>query len=559
MMTFVGFRNALINVWIHFDMWRIKLFLWNPFIRKTHHPQIIQDKLLQKIIDKNKDTRFGRAHDFASIDSYQSFCQAVPVHTYEDLRTYIESQENEKEPGLNAEQPVMYSQTSGTTGKPKYIPVLPSTLSRYKFSQALFAWVQYSGAPGIYQGKVLAIGSPTIEGYLDTGTPYGSMSGLILASMPTPVKLKFVVPPEVFEITDYRLKYLLIAAFSLKEPDITLLASANPSTFLKLLDVIKENYEILMKFIATADPHCLESDPELLDVIKKVRFKPGRPRARQLQQFLGRQEDLTYQDLWPKLRTVTTWTSGSCGVLLPRLKPILPDPVQIIEMGYLASEFRGSLTVDAVNNKCIPTFHENFFEFVEREHWETQIENFIRLEQVEAGKQYYLFVTTQNGLYRYFINDIIEIEGSFNNTPTLRFIQKGKGITNLTGEKLSENQVLESLAILGGDLKFDLDFFVLLADQERLQYTLYVELPPQKEIAEKLDEQLSIQNIEFREKLKSGRLKPTRVLFLKPGSAEAYRKYHIDRGQREGQFKVVRLQYTQDCSFDFSFLEHPQP
>jgi len=558
-MTLAGFRNALINVWIFFDMWRIKFFLWDPFIRKTHRPQKIQDQLLQKIIGKNQDTQFGRAHGFDTIHSYQSFCDAVPVHTYEDLRTYIESQENGNEPALNAEQPIMYSQTSGTTGKPKYIPVLPSTLSQYKVSQALFAWAQFSGAPGIYQGKVLAIGSPTTEGYLATGTPYGSMSGLILESMPTPVKLKFVVPFEVFAITDYRLKYLLIAAFSLREPNISLLASANPSTFLKLMDVIQENYEILVKFIATADPNGLEGEPGLLEIIKEIPFQPDRPRARQLKQFLGRQKTLTYRDLWPHLRTVSTWTSGSCGVLLPRLKPLLPDPVQIIEMGYLASEFRGSLTVDAVNNRCVPTFHENFFEFVEREHWEDQKKNFIRLEQVEEGKQYYLFVTTQNGLYRYFINDIIEIGSPFNNTPTLRFIQKGKGITNLTGEKLSESQALESLEILGRDLKLDWDFFVLLADQERLQYTLYLELLPQTGLAEKLDEQLSIQNIEFREKLKSGRLKPTRVIFLKPGSEDAYRKYYIDRGQREGQFKVVRLQYTKDCSFDFSLWEHPQP
>ena len=145
-MTLAGFRNALINVWIFFDMWRIKFFLWDPFIRKTHRPQKIQDQLLQKIIEKNQDTQFGRAHGFDTIHSYQSFCDAVPVHTYEDLRTYIGLQENGNQPALNAEQPTMYSQTSGTTGKPKYIPVLPSTLAQYKVSQALFAWAQFRGS-----------------------------------------------------------------------------------------------------------------------------------------------------------------------------------------------------------------------------------------------------------------------------------------------------------------------------------------------------------------------------------------------------------------------------
>ena len=178
------------------------------------------------------------------------------------------------------------------------------------------------------------------------------MSGLILESMPAPVKMKYAVPFEVFEITDYRLKYLLIAAFSLKEPNITFLASANPSTFLKLMDVIKEDFESLLKFLATANPACLDDNPDFSDTIKKVRFQPDPARAGELADLASNLENLTYQNLWPRLRAVATWTSGSCGVLLPRLKPLLPDAARIIEMGYLASEFRGSLMMDAINNKC---------------------------------------------------------------------------------------------------------------------------------------------------------------------------------------------------------------
>ena len=211
------FRDVLLNALTDVEMLRIWQTLWKPFIEQSHQPQAVQDALLRDILAKNKNTRFGREHGFDSIDSYAGFCTAVPVHLYEALRPYIQEQEQEKTEAINAEQPVLYSQTSGTTGEPKFIPILPSTLSQHKDSQALFAFALKEGVPDIYKGSVLVIGSPVQEGVLYGGTPYGSMSGLILQSMPFSVRQKYVVPPEVFQIEDYRLKYLLIAAFALKE------------------------------------------------------------------------------------------------------------------------------------------------------------------------------------------------------------------------------------------------------------------------------------------------------------------------------------------------------
>ena len=93
---------------------------------------------------------------------------------------------------------------------------------------------------------MLGIRSPSVEGYLDTGTPYGYMSGFIYKSMPRLVRSKFVVPTEIFEIEDYELKYYLIAVFSLVEDNITLMATANPSTILKLGNIIgKQSHELV--------------------------------------------------------------------------------------------------------------------------------------------------------------------------------------------------------------------------------------------------------------------------------------------------------------------------
>ena len=67
-------------------------------------------------------------------------------------------------------------------------------------------------------------------------------------------------------------------------------------------------------------------------------------------------------------------------------------------MGYLSSEFLGSLNVNAQTNQCVPTFHEIFFEFVEQADWDADRPNPVTLEQLEIDKRYYVLVTTMNGL-----------------------------------------------------------------------------------------------------------------------------------------------------------------
>lgn len=545
------FQSGVLNIFIHIKMLWIKLILWKPFIRQTHHPQAVQEELLKDIIAKNLNTKFGKEHHFGSIHSYQDYCKAVPVQTYEDLRPYIEEQES------GSQAPIMYAQTSGTTGKPKYIPILPSTLSQYKKSQALYSYAQYLGIPSIYKGKVLAIVSPAIEGHLDTGLPFGSMSGLIYQGMPSMVRSKYIVPPEVFEIEDYNLKYFLIAAFSLKEKNITMLGSANPSTFFKIMDVITNDLENLLKFLSTADTSILNSQSQKVTSLIENHFKQNRKRAQKLENLIDSKESLTFGKLWPNLKAVVTWTGGSGSIHIPKLKSMLPDETRIVEMGYLASEFRGSITVDVINNKCVPTFHENFFEFVDMDSWESQNPKFLNLDQIETGKQYFVIATTQNGLFRYFINDIVEVTGRLNNTPCIRFVQKGKGVTNLTGEKLYESQVMRTLEAIKSEINAEFDFFIMLADPEEMQYTLYIECSPLNiALEEKIEDRLSQLNMEFDAKRKSGRLKPTKIIYLNQGTGEAYKAHCIENGQREGQFKLVRLQYSKDCSFDFSPFQH---
>lgn len=126
-------------------------------------------------------------------------------------------------------------------------------------------------------------------------------------------------------------------------------------------------------------------------------------------------------------------------------------------------------------------------------------------------------------------------------------------MTNITGEKLYECQLHQVIETIKDEHNLDIDFFIMIADPEGLQYALYIEHAPVSavEIESEIENQLFKLNIEYEAKRKSKRLKPMRLIFLKPGVCEAYKKACVEAGQREGQFKLLTLQYSKECKFDF--------
>ena len=261
--------------------------------------------------------------------------QNVPVHEYEDLRPFIEKQDATRASILTTKPVVMYNQTSGTTGRPKYIPVLQETLDSLKDTQNLFTFLQYQYCPEAYAGRILGMASPDIEDHLESGTPVGSASGHVYKSMPRLAQRKFVVPNMVFSIQDYETKYLVICRLALAHNDITLLASPNPSTFHKLLELTNDNKEALIADIATGTCRFLgEVDARTRATIQR-RLHRNPKRARALESIATKNDRISFAAAWPYLKLVTTWTGGSCGISLDSIRPDLPPDIQVADLGYL--------------------------------------------------------------------------------------------------------------------------------------------------------------------------------------------------------------------------------
>ncbi|MES1982898.1 MAG: GH3 auxin-responsive promoter family protein [Pseudomonadota bacterium] len=540
-------------------MFAIRHTHWRSLVNSAKSPLAAQEKVLQAILRDNKRTQYGRAYSFDKISTYHQFAQQVPVVTYETLRPYIESQLHGGIPALTAEQPVMYATSSGTTGEPKYVPIVREELRRQKRHTALLTYSQYVFDLLAFSGKVWVMAASAVEGRFENGIPWGSASGFLYASMSPAIANKYLIPPEVFAIKDNSLKYDLILRLALAEKNITYFSAANPTTLLRLCALANEKGNALVKDIELGR---FDRQAELApDVVKaiKTKLKPNLVRAAELRSVFTSEQAAKFSDLWPDIRLVSTWKGGNCGVAARLARAQLSDGTQMVELGYLSSEFCGTLTVDCNLTAGLPTITNYFFEFIEPEEWDAGSRKFRLIHQLEAERDYYLIITTPSGLYRYFINDIVHTEGIYHSTPLIRFVQKGKGVTNITGEKLYEGQLTEAMYKTGQHFDFYPDFYVLLADVERQKYHLYIELTGVKEntgeVAKYLDHALSDLNIEYRTKRESGRLHLLEVILLRNGAGEDYRAHCIQSGQKEGQFKMVTLQYAHQCAFPFQTLQ----
>src|SRR5690606_4321454 len=133
------------------------------------------------------------------------------------------------------------------------------------------------------------------------------------------------------------------------------------------------------------------------------------------------------RDIWPNLALIGCWKGGSVGLYLREFEGLFSPATPIRDFGYLASEVRGS--VPSTDEGCggILTVETNFFEFVAENDDRTDRAQYLTADQLEDGKRYFVYPTTTGGLYRYDMNDLVQVNGFHENTPIIEFVQKGKG------------------------------------------------------------------------------------------------------------------------------------
>ena len=150
------FANILVTM-------RLRLTLLIQGLRiaaAVRDPMRVQRALLERILRENRDTAFGRRYGFGETEGYEMFAQSVPVGDYEALRPYIDAEIERGESALTDEAPRQYVRTSGSTGNPKDIPLVPRHLDALRRIHETSVAFQYRNCPAAFTGSILAIVSP---------------------------------------------------------------------------------------------------------------------------------------------------------------------------------------------------------------------------------------------------------------------------------------------------------------------------------------------------------------------------------------------------------------
>jgi len=561
--------NVIANIAINASMTWNQYRLRRPLLRAAQNTESSQQALLQRILQHNANTDFGRQFDFATIKTMAEYRDRVPVQTYDTLAPYIEKQINGDQ-ALTIDPPKYYARTSGTTGGYKNIPLTANGLLQVQHAQKQLALTLWRDTDFL-TGSVLGFASAVEEGKLENGRSYGAVSGSTYRSISPIVASKFVLPRQVFAFKDAEAKYQAYALATLASDNLTGIVAANPSSILKLVRMIEKNTDNLLQILAGnlsqwQLPETATIAPQLINSINKNRLE-------HLVHSYTKHGRLTPNDVFPVLSAIATWTGGSCGIALRQLKSYLPvhknTDVKIVEYGYGSSEFMGTVNIDAINNRCLPQLTHHVFEFVKRRDWSspgadksgTDNNIYYGAHELIPGEEYYAIVTTQSGLYRYNINDIVRADSAIGAGPsteagpsnnlcaTISFLQKGQGVTNITGEKLSEHQLINAMSDTIQTHNIAAGGYMALANEEQSRYDIYLELDklePLRALSDKLDKQLCTLNVEYNDKRASGRLKHVQMFGLSSDACDVIKGWCVAQGVREAQYKPTVLAYARD-------------
>jgi hypothetical protein len=543
--------QRLLRTWLKFSA-------ANSFDDATWDPRAAQEKKLLEILKRNAKSEYGREHGFERIASIEDYQHAVPQNTYESLEPFITRVTQGEQNVLTADKALMFATTSGTTGKAKFIPVTPSYLHEYSHGVHVHTFRMFTDFPDLLGGKLLVPSSNDVEGETEAGLPYGAISGYLTKTQPKPIKRFYALPYELSKVKNVEAKYYLTLRNAVPE-DIRLIVMPNPSSLTLLADKMALLGEELIDDIrsGSVNPAYAEGVPgSLLEG-----FEPDSRRAEELASLLRTTGSLVPREVWPNLRLLSCWKGGTMPLYLRKLPDAYGD-LPVRDLGYMASEGRGATPLVNSGAAGVLNVTSHFFEFLPEEQRDEPGARFLTADELESNHEYFIYFTTSAGLYRYDINDVVRVVDFYRQTPVIQFVRKGQGMTNITGEKLTESQVTGALVEVVDSQGFDVQHFTACVEWgEPPRYAFYAELgetmTPERcaQLAAAIDRSLSTRNIEYEAKRESQRLGAPAVKRVAPGTYQKLRQKRVAEGAPEAQVKIPQLSTDMEFGKDLEVLE----
>jgi len=421
-----------------------------------------QLEVLRKLLSQAKNTKFGLVHNFHTIllkqDAVSEYQENVPITDYEEFyKMWLqESIEGAKDHTWRGKIK-FYALSSGTTGSPsKRIPVTQEMIRSFqRTSLRQFSIIHELDLPEVFFGSsLLTVGGST---KLTTVGKHveGDLSG-ILRKHASLVVMPFTKPGK--KITDLKTWNEKLEAILPIAPSWNIgIIAGIPSWCILLMEKLIDHYQLN-----------------------------------------------SIHDIWPNLQV---YVHGGVFMepYIDRLQKISSKPIFLLDT-YLASEgyFAYQVSTSRTGMKLLLN-NGIFFEFIPF-NWHYFDENgdlknkheALTISQVEVGVDYAIVISTNAGLWRYLIGDLVR----FIDIEEREIIISGriKQFLSLCGEHLSLDNINQALLHVGTKHQTLFSEFTIFADYDELRHYWY--LGSDKEVdteqfTKELDAELCLLNDDY--------------------------------------------------------------
>jgi hypothetical protein len=457
---------------------------------------------LKKALRKCKNTSFGTYYKFGeyvnSKQLYSLFQKHVPIQDYDELyeKWLFRTLKGEKDVTWTG-RIRHFALSSGTTGSPsKRLPVSFSMIRSFKrVSMSQISTLHQLDLPvDFYQAQILPVGGSTDlvrkENHFE-----GDLSGILRKYAPI-IASPFTKPEKkISKVPDWPTKLKLMVEKA-PEWNIGIIAGV-PSWCILLMEKIIEYHQV--------------------DSI---------------------------HDVWPNLHV---YAHGGVFMdpYIDRLNRVLGRKIHLIDT-YLASEGYFAYQTDP-NIKSMQLLLDKgiFFEFVpfNGDYFDLEGELIDKhvaftIDEVQPGMDYAIVVSTNAGLWRYLIGDLVR----FTDIERREIVLTGriKQFLSLCGEHLSLGNINAAIQEVCEAEKIEITEYTLLAKENELQHDWYLgtnNAIDAEKIMQLIDEAICRLNDDYRCS-RSINLKKPSVTVLSP---TVFYSYLQSKGKSGAQFKFPRV------------------
>lgn len=329
------------------------------------YPNEVQEELFKDLISKAKNTDFGKAHGFSSINSHRRFTNNVPVQSYEQVFPHIERIMKGEQNVLWPSHISWFAKSSGTTNaRSKFIPVSTEALEDCHFKggkDLISIYVNNYPDSRMFSGKGLAIGGSHQINEFDQNADsyYGDVSAVIMQNLPFWAQV-----------------------------------IRTPSLEVALMDKWEEKIEKMASITAQDNVTSLSGVPTWTILL--------------LQRIMELKQVDSILEVWPNLE-VFFHGAVAFNPYRELFKQLIPSKKMRYCETYNASEgFFGIQDQKDSDELLLMLDYGIYYEFVPFENIEDENPDTLSLDEVEVDKNYAMIISTNAGLWRYNIGDTVK-------------------------------------------------------------------------------------------------------------------------------------------------------